>query len=169
METQTSSCAEPSGVSSCAEPQNPPAHDEGRFSPVIPMSAAKRDLFMIVPTLQRGNVTLAGVPACIWKHERHSARSRQAESQNPSLAKCDADCITAFSALPGVCLSFARPKERHQRKRRPRERRLRRSFACSPCGGRRVNSRCAFGQHAPLFRRLGCAAQPLPMGNCRHG
>ena len=36
-----------------------------------------------------------------------------------------------------------------------------------PCGGRRVNSRFAFGQHAPLFRRLGCAAQPLPMGNCR--
>ena len=36
-------------------------------------------------------------------------------------------------------------------------------------GGRRVNSCCALGQYAPLFRRLGCAAQPLPMGNCRHG
>ncbi|MCL2340953.1 MAG: hypothetical protein FWC49_04515, partial [Proteobacteria bacterium] len=23
---------------------------------------------------------------------------------------------------------------------------------------------CALGQYAPLFRRLGCAAQPLPMG-----
>ena len=79
--------------------------------------------------------------------------------------------VTHYSSLLfppfGRVTFFVRPKNDHQKKGAPRERRLRRSFACSPCGGRRVNSRCALGQYAPLFRRLGCAAQPLPMGNCR--
>jgi hypothetical protein len=60
-------------------------------------------------------------------------------------------------SLDGVVfmfLSFARSKERDQRKERPSGAPA--SLVPAPLanGGRRVNSRYALGQHAPLVRRL---------------
>ena len=99
-------------------------------------------------------------------------RSRQAETRNPYAAWIlpDRSHAPAWERPLATAVLFFPPCRAcaffllAQKKGRPRERRLRRPFACSPCGGRRVNSCCALGQYAPLIRRLGCAAQPLPMG-----